>query len=147
MTYYLKILNEVRGSSHLKVNGFSGLLYLFKWDEKARAYVYHPKNQNEVDDLVKTMGRTTSAIFSPVSIPQPAAPAAQPQEQTAPDHKPKNPLKPATIEHCLVRGIVVTEDDDEDVATRLLAAYERGVVAGANVKPAKVRNPAKTPAG
>ena len=130
MNFYLKILNEVKSSRHLKVNGTSGILYLFKWSDEIRAYVYHPKNQEEVEDLVKTMGRTTSAIFAPVNLPAKALATeafSAPVEVAASE---KKPLDPALTEHCLVRGIIVSDEDDDDLAKRLLGAYEKGFVSG-----------------
>lgn len=135
MQFYLKILNEVRSSNHLKVNGASGILYLFKWDVAQRAYTYTPKKQEETEDLVKTTGRTTSYIFCPVAVSQ-----SLPQPPTPPAPLPmKEKLTDSNVAHCLARGIIVTDDDDNATALRLIETYEKGYIAAAHARPSRSR--------
>lgn len=140
MNFYLKILSEAKSRETLKVNGYSGLLYTFKWDSKQRAYVYQPKDQGQVDDIFRTMGRTTSAIFAPVNAPVAAPAAAEPPAHPCPpaggavlDHK--------LTEQCLYRGIVVTEDDNNEIAKRLIAAYDKAAADTLNSLPTHKRKP------
>lgn len=145
MNYYLKILNEVRSGSILKVDGSSGLLYLFKWDGKIRAYIYHPKKQEEVDDLFRTMGRTTAYIFCPVDIPGnsiPPPPSIEDAKVAILAVKPE-PLDDKLTELCLVRGIVVSEEDTNEIADRLIKAYDKGATDSLNSLPAVKKRPRK----
>lgn len=134
MNFYLKILSEAKSRETLKVNGYSGLLYTFKWDSKQRAYVFQPKDQSQVDDIFRTMGRTTSAIFAPVNAPS-AAPAATPAAVEAFNATVPVPLDDKLTEQCLFRGVVVTDEDSNDTAKRLIAAYDKGVADTLNSLP------------
>lgn len=122
MKFYLKILNEVRHQTVLKVDGSSGMRYVFNWNAKDRCYEYAPKSQQEVDDLFRTMGRTTSYIFAPVERAGKDV-AAEPVKTN--DKAPAT-LKPALTEQCLVRGLIVSEDDSNETAERLISAYDKG---------------------
>lgn len=135
MNFYLKILNETKHRQALKVDGNSGRLYIFKWSEAIRAYCYQPKNQEEVDDLFRTMGRTTGYLFAPVEVKgsNPAAEAA-----AAPIAK---PLAAQLAEHCEARGISVAPGDTDEIARRLIAAYDKGVNSALLAKPRKNAKP------
>lgn len=129
MKFYLKILNEVRQGRILKVDGNSGARFLFTWDVKLRAYVHHPENQDEVDDLFRTMGKTTSYIFAPVEIEKTHIPMGISPAIVTPLPVPMQPkLSDTLTEQCLSRGVVVTEDDSSDVAERLIKAYDKGAL-------------------
>jgi len=129
MFFFLKILNESKARAYLKANGYSGLRYLFKWEAKLRAYTYQPKNQNEVDDLFRTMGRTSSYIFVPVNNPPLTdTVTVSTAVETAPFivEVSKQPLADQLVEQCLHRGVIVTDDDNDETAKRLIAAYDKG---------------------
>jgi len=164
MTFYLKILNEAHRRRHLKVNGNSGARFLFVWDPKLRSYCYHPANQDEVDDLYRTMGRTTLYIFAPVSIPsaKPAAvaPAGSGQPALGDDARytleqasallaaqlpTREPLTDSLVEQCLHRHIIVTEDDSNETADRLVKAYDKGAKDALESVPTSTRKPRKNP--
>lgn len=142
MNFYLKILNEVRTGSILKVNGSSGILYHFKWDGRLRAYVYHPKKQDEVDDLYKTMGRTTVYIFCPVDAPRSISQVnADPGDLIQSCTVKPAPLDDKLTELCLLRGIVVSDEDSNDTADRLIKAYDKGATDSLNSLPAVKKRP------
>jgi hypothetical protein len=153
MTFFLKILNESRSRALLRVNGASGMLYGFKWDAKLRAYTYMPTKQADVDDLFKTMRRSTAYVFVPVAIeakpvnPDNLAVTSSDLAQsivetvTIPVEAPKPPLPDKLVEMALFRGVIVTEDDSEETVNRLIAAYDKGAAAALNSVPAKARKP------
>jgi hypothetical protein len=149
MNFFLKILNECKSRALLRVTGSSGILYAFKWDAKLRAYAYQPKGQNEVDDLFKTMRRSTAYVFVPVSIVSPAtnlAPSpATVTESTASTQTAelKPPLPAALVEMAMFRGVIVTEDDSEETVKRLIDAYDKGAVQALNSLPAATKKPRK----
>lgn len=146
MNFYLKILNEVRSGSILKVDGYSGILYLFKWDGNIRAYTYKPKKQDEVDDLFKTMGRTTAYVFCPVNATQTVSPVnAEPNEFVVPCSAKPSPLDDKLTELCLMRGIVVSEEDSNEIADRLIKAYDKGATDSLNSLPAVKKRPRRVP--
>jgi hypothetical protein len=131
MKFFLKIINEVRGMPSLKVDGASGIRYIFRWDGKLRAYRYQPTKQEEVDDLFKTMGRTTYYVFAPVELTE-AIEAVNVVESTKPTEAEKTPLDEKLIEGALLRGVVVTEDDTNEIIARLSQAYDRGATDALN---------------
>lgn len=152
MTFFLKILNESRSRALLRVNGASGMLYGFKWDAKLRAYTYMPTKQADVDDLFKTMRRSTAYVFVPVAIEaKPVNPdniavtssdlAQSIVETVTVPEAPKPPLPDKLVEMALFRGVIVTEDDSEETVNRLIAAYDKGAAAALNSVPAKGRKP------
>jgi hypothetical protein len=163
MNFFLKILNETRSRQRLKVDGASGgPPYIFVWDGKLRAYRYQPKSQDEVDDLFETVGRTTAYKFAPVSLSAPkdaAAPSPNPQggdDKFTLDEASvilarqlaaaKVPLTDKVVEQCLDRGIIVTDDDSDEIALRLTAAYDRGALQAHNSLPAVNKRPRSGPA-
>jgi hypothetical protein len=146
MTFYLKILNESRSRTCLKVDGASGGRHVFNWDPKLRAYVYHPKNQEEVDDLFRTTGRTTAYIFAPVSCgvdPAIPTPPTLSQAIEAFEDTVIVPLNDVLVEECLNRGIIVTGDDTDLIARRLAEAYDKGAASALNSLPAVAKKPRK----
>jgi hypothetical protein len=163
MNFYIKILSESRSRQRLKVDGKSGLRYIFEWDAKVRAYCYHPRAQNEVDDLFSSMGRTTSTLFAPVNIPVAKAPAAAPSQG---DQEPagdlytldqasallaqqlpqREPLKDTLVEQCLHRGVIVTDEDTNENAVRLIAAYDKGAKEALSSLPAVKKRTGKAAA-
>ncbi len=172
MTFFLKILNESRSRARLKVNGYSSARFIFEWDGKLRAYKYQPLSQDEVDDLFRTMGRSTSYIFAPVSLEaekpaagegearftleEAAALLAKQQEQGAEtettaagsegvtlEATDREALDAKLVEECLHRGIIVTSDDTNEGARRLVDTYDKGAAAALNSLPAVARKPRK----
>lgn len=128
MTFFLKILNLAKATNRHKVNGASGLLYLFAWDRIERAYVYDPKNQNEVDDIYRTMGRTTGYVFCPVNK-QPWAKTEI--EALIPPVPPPPPPPPPVVtediaEQCRNRNLPLESNDTGTIAQRLINAYDLG---------------------
>ena len=121
MNFAIQILNESKYRSAFKVDGYSGSIYSFKWHDKKKVYVYQPKNQAEVDDIFNSMGRTTRYIFAPLNL---AEAAVAPVEKTVEQAKSK--LTPALSEQSILRGIIVSEDDTDETAQRLIAAYDKG---------------------
>lgn len=65
----------------------------------------------------------------------------------------RSPLNPNLVEQCLARGVIVTEDDTDEIASRLTTAYDKGAtdqlsrVAGANARPRKTSAPAAAKTG
>ena len=114
MNFAIKILHESRHRAIRKINGYSGTVYIFKWHEGARAYVYEPANQQEVDDIYRTQGRTTVVYFSPVDLKAPE----KPKVAAAPDA--------SLTDYCVANGIAFTEDDSEDTLRRLVGAHSNG---------------------
>ncbi|HEX2100090.1 MAG TPA: hypothetical protein VHF69_05485 [Candidatus Synoicihabitans sp.] len=94
MTFAIKMLHEHRGRSIRKVDGYSGKLYVFRWNPDHRAYVYQPESQVEADDIFRTQGRTTSTYFAP------CAPLTEPASvQVCSDGEAKNVAVSALTEH------------------------------------------------
>lgn len=138
MNFFLKILNEVRGARSMKVDGRSGARFIFAWDAKLRAYTYQPLNQDEVDDLFGTMGRTTSYVFAPVNGASPSMP------EPAPIPPPPVPIEPAPVNPALKeqashRGLTVTDADADSTAERLIAAYDKGTIDAINSRSMKTK--------
>lgn len=143
MTFHLKILNETRHRQALKCDGNSGRLYLFQWHEAVRAYCYQPANQDEVDDLFRTMGRTTGYLFAPVENKggEVSGAAADHATAPAPRDKGKPACTPETTEHCIARGVIVSEDDDDETAQRLIDAFDKGVNSALLARPRRGKAP------
>jgi hypothetical protein len=170
MNFILKIVGEKKSSAHRKQDGYSGIRYVFHWNDQVRAYTYDPKNQAEVDDLFKN--KSMLVQYSPVEKVPAKAPVSDerlarldaaidrngagiagvvnedgtmtvtlPQGDPSAAAKPK--LSPAFVEQCLARGVIVTEDDTDETANRLITAYDKGAtdqlarVATAGAKPRK----------
>lgn len=152
MTFFIKILNEVHGRQRMKIDGYSGARFIFIWDRKLRAYTYQPETQDEVDDLFRTMGRATSYFFAPVSIAVdhdvPPVPFTLPDtaEPVIPPAS-KLPLDSNLVESALLRGVIVTEEDTDEIAIRLNQAYDKGAQDALNnltaTKKPRPRKPAK----
>lgn len=154
MTFFLKILNEVRSRRYLKCDGNSGKIYVFEWDAKIRAYTYHPKTQDEVDDLYRTMGRTTSYVFAPVSLPADPVPQVKPAETPKAQPATEEPEAPKSVppdqklvEQALHRRVIVTDDDSDETIRRLIAAYDKGSMDALETLPARRAKQKREPAG
>lgn len=133
MFFFLKILNETKARLYLKADGYSGLRYVFKWDGKLRAYTYQPKHQDEVDDLFKTMGRSTSYIFCPVNREMALTEPSESQSSESSEGQNSqtvnvvpDPITDDLVEQCLHRGVIVTDEDTAECGKRLIAAYDKG---------------------
>lgn len=123
MNFLLKIVGERKSGPLRKCDGYSRMRYVFYWNPKLEAYTYVPKDQKEVDDLYKN--KNTYLRYAPVELdPTPAeaptAPSADNEQSEAPV------LDDALTEQCLHRGIIVTDDDTNETAQRLIAAYDKG---------------------
>ena len=116
-TFRIKLLHERKSSAHRKIDGMSRMRYIFLYDEKLKHYAYTPKTEAEAADIFATVGRTSMSAFAPVSIgltamTEPAKPDVAPPAITPPDV--------TAIEECIIRGIIITEDDSAEVVERLL---------------------------
>ena len=150
MNYAIKLMHETRDRGVRKIDGYSGKIYVFPFDKVAKAYIYHPhatddkKARAEVEDIFGSMGRSGSRQFCPINLPftergvkaalverlnAAAAPKASDVTITisTPKEPAKTPLPPEVIEMGMTRGVIVTEDDDYATASRLIAAYDKGV--------------------
>lgn len=134
----IKLLHERRSTNRRrKVDGRSGKMYVFLWNEHHKAYCFTTGLAEEVDDLFNGQGRVMGSYFAPVIEEQ--APEAPPAE-----------LAPDLILGLLERGIDLPKTlDGDSVARALLAAYDRGqassVQATAAETPPAPEQPAKTP--
>lgn len=135
-SFRIQLLHERKSGAHRKIDGLCGARYVFTYDEKLKHYVYTPKTEAEASDIFATVGRTSLSAFSPVSLPS-VGPATK-EEAVA--YLLKNPEIAATvladyrkaiapeftpasveqIEECIVRGIVISEDDSTEVVQRLI---------------------------
>jgi len=133
MQILLKILNEVKGRKALKVDGYSGIRYKFDWNPAHKGYTYMPRNQQETDDLYKTVGRVSSCIFAPILVGESTA--------LPPTPKPAENKNEALREQCFHRGVVLTSEDTNDTALRLIRAYDQGVSDTLQSVPTKKKRP------
>ena len=61
---------------NIRVKGMSQLRYNFVWDRAIRHFAYEPKNQKEVDDIFRTMGKIYNNMYFSVYL----------EEKEEPDH-------------------------------------------------------------
>lgn len=154
MNFFLKIVRERRSGAIRKCDGHSGKRYNFSWNNAVNAYSYQPANQAEVDDLFANKG--TWLRFAPVD----KAPVTDAPEPVEPPPIPPlvipaadfDPLSPETTEQCIARGVIVSEDDSNEYAQRLIVAYDKGAVdtlariGTSNAKPRRKKSePAEAP--
>lgn len=115
----IKLLNERRANSvRRKIEGYSGTVYPFLWNDEHAAYIFTTSKQAEADDLFKAQGRTMGCYFAPVVTIKQSA-----------------PLLEAVVLAMLERGLSLPREpaDNEQVALALLAAYDKGAL---SVEPA-----------
>lgn len=122
LPFLIKILHEAKSGAVRKQYGHSGKRYIFNWDQKARAYLYQPMKQEEVDDLCRTMGRSFSAIYAPLALPE-APVKVEGKAQPEPS--------PAEVTHSVAilteadsRGIEIREGDTDEVLARLVQVHD-----------------------
>ena len=53
---------------NIRVKGMSQLRYNFVWDRAIRHFAYEPKNQKEVDDIFRTMGKIYNNMYFSVYL-------------------------------------------------------------------------------
>lgn len=146
-TFRIKLLHERKSGAFRKIDGMCGARYVFNYDEKLKAYAYAPKTEAEASDIFATVGRTSLSAFGPVSIPA-VGPATKEEAVThllanpevaakvladyrkaiTPDFTPPSVEQ---IEECIVRGIVISEDDSAEVVARLLEVARKTEERGA----------------
>tara|TARA_R110002050_G_scaffold232431_1_gene368133 strand:- start:1269 stop:1886 length:618 start_codon:yes stop_codon:yes gene_type:complete len=128
-TFRIKILRERRAGDVRKIQGASGLRYLFRWEVEAQAYVYTPESQAQVDDLFGTAGVLTVVHFAPISVPVSQGQdevSEKKQEAEPPKRTDFEPPSVDDVDTCLLHGILVNEDDDAATVKRLIEIYVRG---------------------
>ncbi len=67
----IKLLHERKSGLYRKVDGSSGKLYTFAFNERARAYCFTTDKQIEIDDLFAAQGRNSGVYFAPVLVDEP----------------------------------------------------------------------------
>lgn len=55
--------NQRNSTPNIRVKGLSQLRYNFLWDAKIRHFAYEPKNQKEIDDIFRTMGKIYTTMY------------------------------------------------------------------------------------
>lgn len=113
-------MHERKSGSHRKIDGLCGLRYNFLYDEEIKAYCYAPKTEKEAEDIFSTVGRMTGAAFAPVSIETSVSTTVKPDPVEEVVSVNASPATTGQIEACIVRGIIITEDDSEETVERLL---------------------------
>jgi hypothetical protein len=121
-TFRIKLLHDRLNGTIRKVEGMSGLRYVFTWDHKIKHYAYIPKTEDEAADIFATVGRVTGAAYAPVSLDLAPQPVPAKTDFTA-------PITPE-IEECIIRGVVITEDDSAEVVARLLKVARKAEAKG-----------------
>ena len=132
----IKLLHERKNSNvRRKIDGKSGKVYTFLWNEQHKAYCYTTESQEEADDLFYSQGRVLGSYFAPVlTMQEKAAPA---------EEKINDVLVMALME----RGLdVPKERDAEAIGLCLVAAYDAGKRAATTVTTVSTRGPDETPA-
>jgi len=132
----IKILEERRRGPILKVDGYSGKLYRFRWDETLRAYVHEPASQKQIDDFFAH--EHSFFRFAPVSDPQGCAPP--------------EPVASAEVRDALAglvenAGVAVHQADTTETLKRLLRAYDRGTTVAKEQAEAQAQEKLKPKAG
>jgi len=54
MKAFIFIINEQKHTNHLIVDGISGKPYKFDWSKDEGYYIYHPKSQDEINDIMES---------------------------------------------------------------------------------------------
>ena len=124
-TFRIKLLHERKSGAYRKIDGRSGLRYVFAWDDAARHYTYDPKSEAEAEDIFSTIGRLGSAIFAPLSreveaaevpvVAPPAAPKPTPEQVTH---------SVAILTEADARGIEIREGDTDELLARLIQVHD-----------------------
>lgn len=60
--------NQLGSTPSIRVKGLSQVRYNFIWDAKIRHFAYEPKNQKEVDDIFRTMGKIYNNMYFSVYL-------------------------------------------------------------------------------
>lgn len=115
----IKILEEKKSSHVRKVDGYSGTIYKFPWDDKLRAYVFTPKDQRQLDDILKRPGNTK---FCPVIEMGNDAPTVAKPVVSAADQEQIGILGSVLA----MAGIERLPTDGVETVQRLLRAYDKG---------------------
>jgi hypothetical protein len=113
-TITIKLLHERRSSNaSRKIDGKSGMLYLFRWDPAHKAYCYTTEKQVEVDDIFHSQGRSLACYFAPVFHREKAKPLS-------------DDLTLALLQRDLMLPDCPVGADAERIALAMLAAYDKG---------------------
>lgn len=130
LPFIIKELTESRRSPVLNIHGKSGKRYVFKWNDRARGYTYAPANEVEALDVFGSQGRMTSSVFGAIAVPVSAASPVTPDAN-------RNVATAEQIESCILRGIVISEDDSAELVDRLIGAFDRGAALAKTVSDAE----------
>lgn len=148
-SFAIKILHDRRHGPVRKIDGYSGKVYIFKWEPRLRAYVFHPVSHQQADDIFRTQGRLSSVVFAPCDRIEPAAKAVEAQK---PAEEKRAPLDSTLTDTCVLHGIAFTEDDTNETLARLIKTHERAFKLGeesanerwtASLKPTRPKKGAK----
>lgn len=107
----IKLLHERKSGLYRKIDGHSGKLYTFTFNEKARAYCFTTENQVEIDDIFSSQGRNSGCYYAPVITTDEAT----------------DPLTDALALELVRRGLSVTPARTiNELAEQIVAAFDAG---------------------
>lgn len=130
-TFRIKLLHERKSGQYRKIDGRSGLRYVFAWDDAARHYTYDPKTEAEVEDIFSTIGRLGSAIFAPLSREVEAAAVPVVAPPPAPKPTPEQVTHSvAILTEADARGIEIREGDTDELLARLVQVHDFALAKG-----------------